>query len=188
ERVDGLVAVRAEPFAIRTELVAGVDRGQRRRDPARLERVRRVRARPDRLEPELLAGLEDGLAGLVVRLVRAPELEPGSAGHAVAQRADELPGDVHGAHPEELDVLDRPAVHRLEHLPRLRALDLEAPEPPHDPLARGAHRRAIVLLDLDVIAARLALELQPVRRGSATDEHELVLRQVEEDPVADDVA
>ena len=127
QRGVGLVAAGRQPLAVGAQRLAGVDRGQRRRDPARLERVGAVGARAARLDAELAPGLEDRVADLVVGLVRAPDLEPGSAGHAVAERADALAGDVHLGHPEELELLDRAAVDLLDHLPRVRALDLEAP-------------------------------------------------------------
>ena len=185
--VDRLVARRRQPLPVRAQLLARVDRGQRRRDPPRLERVRRVRAGPDGLEPELPPRLEDRLADVVVRLVRAPQLEARRAGHAVAQRSHLLPADVHRAHPEELHVLDRATVDLLEDLPRVRALHLEPPELPGHGLAHRPHRRAVVLLDLDVVAARLRLELQPVRCRGAADEHERVLGEVEQDAVPDDL-
>ena len=47
DRGGALVAVGRQPLAIGLHLVAGVDAGQRRRDPARLEGVGRVRARAD---------------------------------------------------------------------------------------------------------------------------------------------
>ena len=44
------------------------------------------------------------------------------------------------------------------------------------------------LHDLHLVAAGLGVELDPVRRRRAADEHELVLLEVEQDAVADDVA
>jgi hypothetical protein len=105
----------------------------------------------------------------------------------VAQRPGLLPGEVHDAHPEELDVLERTSVELLQDLPRIRALYLEPPDPPGDGLAHRPHRRPVVLVDLDVVPPHLGLELEPVRRGRAADEHELVLGEMEEDAVADDV-
>ena len=55
-------------------------------------------------------------------------------------------------------------------------------------LAHRAHRRAVVLLDLDVVPSGRGLELEPVRRRSAADEDEFVRVEVEEDAVPDDVA
>src|ERR1700728_3868303 len=73
---------------VASEVFGGVDGGQRRRDPARLQGVRGIGAGPARLDAVLLARLQDRVADLVEVLVRTPQLEAGSAGHAVAQAAD----------------------------------------------------------------------------------------------------
>src|SRR5699024_6093996 len=99
---------------------------QRRGDPPRLERVRRVGARSAGLDAELGAGLEDRVSDLLVLRVRAPQLETRGASHAVAQRAHTRPGDVEVAHVEELDLLERTAVELLDDRPGVRPLDLEA--------------------------------------------------------------
>src|SRR5690606_22678520 len=124
---------------------------------------------------------------LVALLVRAPDLETRSAGHAVPQRTHGAALDLDRAHVEELDLLDRAAVQLLYHLPRVRALDLEAVALADDGLAHRPGRRAVVLLDLDVVAAGLRVELDPVRRRGAADVDELVLLEVEQNAVADDV-
>src|SRR5690606_13852832 len=116
-----------------------------------LERVRRVGARADLMEPEVLPCLDDRGADLFALLVRAPDLETGGAGHAVAQRAHRAARDLDRAHVEEPDLLDRAAVELLDHLPCVRALDLEAVALANDGLAHRPRRRAVVLLDLDVI-------------------------------------
>ena len=77
------------------QLLAGVDRGQRRGDPARLQRVRRVGARAAGLDAELARPPRGSRRGSCRALVRSPELEPGRARHAVAQRAHLLAADVH---------------------------------------------------------------------------------------------
>src|SRR5690606_19933356 len=182
-----LVAVGRQPLAVRLQLVAGIDGGQRRRDPAGLERIRRVRARPDLMQTEILAGLDDRGANLLALLVRAPDLESRCSGHAVTQRAHGPPRDLNRAHVEELDLLDRAAVQLLDHLPRVRALDLVAVALANDGLAHRPGRGTIVLLDLDVVAAGRGVELDPVRRRRASDIDELVLLEMEEDAVADDV-
>src|SRR5690606_17668209 len=188
ERARGLVAVFLPPLAVRLQLLAGVDRGQRRRNPAGLERVRRVSARADLTQAELRTGRDDRLADLVVLLVRAPDLETGSARHAVPEGADRAAADLHRAHVEELELLDRAAVQLLDELPRVRALDLEAIALTDDGLAHRTRRRAVVFLDLDVVAARLRVEHDPIRRRCTADVDQLVLLEVEENAVADDVA
>src|SRR5690606_32773642 len=187
ETARAFVAVGRQPLAIRLQLVARVDGRQRRRNPARLERVRRVGARADLMEPEVLPGLDDRGADLFALLVRPPDLETGSAGHAVAQRAHRAASDLDRAHMEELDLLDRPAVQLLDHLPRIRALDLVAVALANNGLAHGPRRRPVVLLDLDVVTASRRVELDPVRRRRTADVNELVLLEVEEDAVSDHV-
>src|SRR5690606_27691769 len=157
-----------------TRRAPDLDRGRGRGDPARLGRVAGVGARAARLETELAAGLEDGLAHPVVAVVRAPDLQAGGARHAVAQRADLLAADLHAAHGEELGLLDRAAVELLDDVPRPRPLDLEPPHVALDGLAVGAHRRARVELDVDVVALR-GPELQVVGHRGAADVDEPVL-------------
>src|SRR5690606_19317025 len=127
------------------------------------------------MKTEILAGLDDRGADFLALLVRAPDLEPGSAGHAVTQRAHRAPRNLDRAHVEELDLLDRAAVELLDHLPSVRTLYLEAVALANDGLAHRAGRGTIVLLDLDVVAAGRGVELDPVRRGRAADVDELVL-------------
>src|SRR5690606_25359797 len=145
-------AVFLQPLAIRLQLLAGVDRGQRRRNPAGLERVRRVRARADLVQAEVATGLDDRRANLVALLVRAPDLETRRARHAVAQRSHGATGDLDRVHVEELDLRHRTAVQLLDQIPGVRALDLEAVALAHDGLAHRTRRRAVVLHDLDVVA------------------------------------
>src|SRR5690606_8023823 len=62
KRTDRLVAVRAEPVAILLQhAFTAVDAGQRRRNPAGLERVRRVRAAADeaQVDADVARGLCD---------------------------------------------------------------------------------------------------------------------------------
>src|SRR5690606_12436147 len=85
ERTDRLVAVRAEPVAILLQhAFTAVDAGQRRRNPAGLERVRRVRAAADeaQVDADVARGLCDRRLDVVLVGVRTPELEAGHAGHA----------------------------------------------------------------------------------------------------------
>src|SRR5690606_12035110 len=159
ERAGRLVAVGAEPLAVAALLRARVDRGQRRGDPAGLERVRRVRARADREQAELGARLDDEVADAVVLLVRAPELEAGRAGHAVAQRVDGRAADLHRAGVEELELLDRAAVELLDDRPGVRALDLEAVVLARDRVAVRPRRRAPVDGDGEVRSEEHTSEL-----------------------------
>ncbi len=89
---------------------------------------------------------------------------------------------------EELDVRDRPAIHLLEDLRRLRPLDLVAVMRAQHPLALGARRRTRVVLDAHVPLAVGGAEQQPVRGRRAADEDELVHTLAEDDVIADDVA
>ena len=79
-----LVAGRRQPLAVRLQAVARVHGRQRRRDPARLERVRRIRTSADLPEPELLACGEDRLAHRLLVVPGAEQLPAGLAGHPVA--------------------------------------------------------------------------------------------------------
>ncbi len=84
-------------------------------------------------------------------------------------------------------LLDRTAVDLLDDRPRLRALDLEAPQIPLDRLAVRAHRRPLVPADVHVVASA-ASEAQVVGDGRPSDEYELLVGQVEQNAVTDDAA
>ncbi len=169
-------------------LVAGIDRRHRRRDPARLQRVGRVGARADLHDAVFLAGFEDRGADFVAFRVRTPHFEAGRARHAVAQRAHLAARDGDVAHVEELDVRERAAVELLDHVLRVRPLDLIAVELAGHRLAHRARRRAVVIFGLDVVAAGLGVEFDPVRGRVAADIHQLVFGEIEQDAVADHVA
>src|SRR5262249_48469933 len=169
DRAGGLVAVRPEPLAIVPELLARVDRRQRRRYPAGLQRVRRIGAAAASHETELLAGLEDRRADLILLCIGTPDLEPGGARHAAAQGAHGPAANPHGGHVEELQLLERATVQLLDDRPRLGALDLEAPHRACDWLSHRAHRRAVVELHLDVVAAGRRMKAQPVRGRRPAD-------------------
>src|SRR3954452_325976 len=186
--VGRLVAVRPQPLPVGTHLLAGVDGRQRRGDPPGLEGVGRVCPRADGLQAELPAGLEDGVADAVVALVGAQDLPPRRPGQAFPQRADGVPADVHGAHPEELQLLQLAAVELLDDRPGVGALDLEAPQVAGDGLAVRPRGRPGIVADLDVVAPGLALELQPVGAGGAADADVLLLGEAEQDAVTDDIA
>ncbi|MEI9886115.1 MAG: hypothetical protein WDN08_06365 [Rhizomicrobium sp.] len=106
----------------------------------------------------------------------------------MAQGADLAAGDVDRVHVEELDIGERPAVELADHLLGIGALDLIAVELAHHRLAHRARRRAVVLLDADVVAAGRGVELDPVRGRGAADEHQLVDIEMEQNAVADDEA
>src|SRR5690606_14582911 len=110
QRARGLVAVFLQPLAVRLQLLAGVDRRQRRRNPPGLERVRRVGARADLMEAELPARLDDRRANLVALFVRAPDLETRRTRHAVTQRPHRTSLDLDRVHVEELDLRHGTAV------------------------------------------------------------------------------
>src|SRR6185437_12079660 len=138
------------PLAIVPELLSRVDRRQRRRYPAGLQRIRRIGAAAAGHQTELLAGLENRRADLILLCIGTPDLEPGGARHAVAQGAHGPAGNLHGGHVEELQLLERAAVQLLDDSPTLGTLDLEAPYRTCDRLAHRPHRRAVVELHLDV--------------------------------------
>src|SRR5688572_14040684 len=83
DRASGFVARRRQPFAVLLHLLAGVNRGQRRGNPTRLERVAGVGASADLNQAEIPARLQDRLADLVALCVGAPDLEARRAGHAM---------------------------------------------------------------------------------------------------------
>src|SRR5690606_19096942 len=124
-------------------------------------------------QAELFARLEDLLLDVVLLVVRTPDFEARRAGHAVAQRADGLVADLHRRHVEELELVERSAVELLDHVPGARALDLEAPRNAVDRLAHRAARAAVVVDDLDVVAAGLTVEPQPVGGRRTADVNEL---------------
>ena len=177
--------VGGKPLAIRRQRVACVDGGQRRGDPARLERVGGVGAPADLTQPELLARLDDRLAHRRLVVPGAEELPAGLTGHAVAQRANGLARDRHLRHAEERELGRRTAEQLLDHLHRVRALHLEAVRPA---APVRAERPALVELHLHVVPAGLGVIRDPVQRRRATDEVEPILLEVEEDHVADHVA
>ena len=188
QRTRGLVAVRGQPLPVGLHLVAGIHGRQGRRDPAGFQRVGGVGPVTDLVQTMVLARRYDGLADLLAFLVRAPYLQTGGAGHAVAQGADLATGDIDGAHIEELDLRYRAAVQLLYDLPGVRALDLEAVADAVHCLALGVAGGAVVLDDVYVIAAGLGMELDPVGARGAAHEDQFVLFQVKEDAVTDDIA
>ena len=118
-------------------------------------------------------------------LPRPEQLPAGLADHAVTQRTNALPRDRHLRHVEEPKLRRRGAERPLDHLHRVRALQLEAIRPAA-PVA--AQQRPDVELELHVVAAGLGVVGDPVQRGRAADEVEPVLLEVKEDHVADHVA
>ena len=122
--------------------------------------------------PNVLAGLDDRVADLLALLVGAPDLEPGRASHAMPQCAHLPPGDVDLTHVEELDVRRGPAVQLLDHVVARSDPGSDSGTAADDglPIGRDGERSSYV--DLDVVAAGLGVELDPVGRRRATDEHE----------------
>ncbi len=177
DRTRALVTVRRQPLAVFLHLLAGVHGRKRRRDPARLEGIARIRARADLDEVEFPAGLENGVADLVALGVRTPHHQAWRAGHTVSERAHLAARDVDHADVEELDIRGG-----------VRPLDLESVVAPDHGLAARVRGRAVVADVVDFEAACLDLELDPVHGRRAADEQQLVLVQVEHDPVADHVA
>ena len=104
------------------------------------------------------------------------------------QAADAASLDVDRVHVEELHLRQRPAIEPLEQLLGVRPLNLVAVVPADDRLAARMRWRALVAGGLDLVAAGLRVELDPVHGGSAPDEQQLVLIEIEKDAVADHVA
>src|SRR5690606_28538389 len=138
-------------------------------NPARLERVRRVRAAADetQVHADVAGGLLDRRLDVVLVGVRAPDLETGRARHAVTQRLHAPRADVDPVDVEELDVWDLRAVDLIEDLVRVRTLDLEAIVRAVDRLAVRPAFRARIVGEPDVVIADRRLEAHPVRRRGA---------------------
>src|SRR5687767_6619054 len=94
--------------------------------------------------------------------------------------------DVDVVHREELHVGDRSAIDLVEDLFGVRSLDLESIVTTRDRLAARMGRGAVVTNEVDLVAAGLAVELQPVHRGCAAHEQQFVLVEMEQDAVTDD--
>src|SRR5262249_2246933 len=105
------------------------------RDPAGLERVAGIGTRADLHQAKITARVHDGLADLIRLGIRSPDLETRSPRHAMAQAGDLAALDVDDAHIEALDLGQRAAVELLQHLRRVRALDLIAVGAAHHRLA-----------------------------------------------------
>src|SRR3546814_15748658 len=75
----------------------------------------------------LLARFQDGAANLFLFLVRAPDFQTRRTRHPVAQRAYGLSSNVHRAHVEELELLERAAMELFDDCPRILAMNLESP-------------------------------------------------------------
>src|SRR5690606_21773649 len=141
-----------------------VDAGQRRRNPAGLQRVRRVRAAADeaQVDADVARGLCDRRLDVVLVGVRTPELEAGHTSHAVPQRPHAPGTDVDPVDMEELDVGDGAAVDLLEDLVRFRTLDLEAVMRAVDRLAVRAAVGAGIVREPYLVRADCRLESHPV--------------------------
>src|SRR6185436_12472996 len=81
ERSHGFVARSFQPLPIGLHLFAGIDRRQRRRDPARFEATRWIRSRADLLYSELLAGIHNGVFHFVAVFPRTKEFPPRLSDH-----------------------------------------------------------------------------------------------------------
>ncbi len=95
-----------------------------------------------------------------------------------------LDGD--GVHREELHVGNRPAIDLVEDLLGVRSLHLEAIVAARDGLAARMRGRAVIANEVHLVAAGLAVELQPVHRRRAAHEQQFVLVEMEQDAVTDD--
>ena len=189
DRARRLVAVRRHPSPVRRlGLAAGVDRRERRGNPARFERVRGISAAADLGQAEAFARLDQRGPDLLALLVRPPEFEPRRARHAVAQRLDPPPADIDPVHVEEFDVRHRAAVCAVQHFRRIRPLDLETVVPPRHRPAHRPRRRAVVPADDDVVAAGLGVELEPGDARRPADQVEAHRVVAEADHVADHMA
>src|SRR5690606_12313874 len=154
-------------------------RGQRRRYPARLERVARVTPRAHLVQPELPAGLDDRRAYGFTVFPRSEQLPSGLADHAVPKRAHVAAGDREAAHVEEADLRHRFAGGRPHYLRRVRTLHLKAID--------LAYRRFAVLVDgafvavePHVVVAGLGVILNPVVDRGAPDQIEAILLEMKQ--------
>src|SRR5690625_4879697 len=188
QRVGRFVGVHAQPLAVGAQLFTGVDRRQRRGDPARLQGVGGVGTGADRHDAELFALLEDFVAHLVIGGVVTPDLQTRRTSHTVTQGEHPLTGNGHLTHAEEADLLHRATVELLDDLPGVGTLDLETPVLAVHRLTHRARRRTTVHLDVHVIATGLTVEQQPVGGRGAADVDVGAVHFVEEDTVTDDVA
>src|SRR5690606_36438384 len=99
----GAIALVARPLAESLGAFASEETGNRRRDPARLQRVRRVSAATDQTQAMGLAGCDKlGVDDFII-VPRAIQLVARLTGHAVTQRADGLAVDHDVRHVEELE-------------------------------------------------------------------------------------
>ena len=120
----------------------------------------------------------------IVVLPGAPHLEPGLAGHAVAQRTNLLACDLQARHVEEAQLRRLLARRLADDVHRAGTLDLVAVQ---DRIALPIER-VVVAPDAHVVAARCGVKVQPVDRRRNADGLVLVLLEVKENVVADDVA
>ena len=101
------------------------------------------------------------------------------------QRADLTFSDIDVAHIKKLDLGRCCTVQLLNHLPRVRPLNLVAVASTNHCFSTRIGRRAVVLLSCDVKAAGLRLKFNPTGCGRAPHKHQLVGLQVKQNPVAD---
>ena len=182
----GLVVVHRQPFPVGFHFLAGVDGGKRRGYPARFQGIRGVAAPAHQLQAMRLARLDQGGMNRGTVGPGTHQLETRLPGHAVPQRVHFAAGDFHPTHVEEFEVRCRTAGCRLDHLRRVGSLQLIAVVAPI--LRIRARRRAFVVGAGHAVPADLGIEQHPIERRCPTDQIELVLRQVEQNDIADDVA
>ena len=104
----------------------------------------------------------------------------------MTQRPHLAAGKFDVAHVEELDFRNGSAIQFVQDLIGIRPLNLEPVHSADYRLASRVTRRALVTGGLYVISARDSLEFDPVGRGCASHINQLVLRQMEQNAVADD--
>ena len=163
------IPLRAATRGTPCRLLPGVDGRERRRDPAGLERVARVRSPAHEPQAELLAGAHERLctADSSPTARRAPNRagrpSRGEAHERSSRRS--VTRVVWKKRRSRRRLAERP----LDHLHRVRALQLEAVR-----LAAAVAPSAapLVELDLDVEASRLGAVRHPVQRRRAAHEVE----------------
>ena len=132
----------------------------------------------------LLAGIQDRSDHGVTVLPRPDEFESRLARHAVPKCSHGLPSDAEAGAVEELHRRRLFPEHFADDVHRTGALHLVAVD---DRVADSTVGR-VVAPDLDVVAARLRVVLEPVDARRDADRLELVLLVPEEDVVPDQLA
>ena len=164
ERCHGLVALAVQPLAVRLHVRPGIDRGQGRRDPARIRDSWSGRcARPTRRMPNAWPASTMASRTASPSSQRPKISQPGCPTMPWRSACTVVAGDGDDAHVEELDVRGRLAEDLLHDLQRVRALHLISEEPARALVDGGA----LVAFGLRFVLAAFDVVLHPVERRRA---------------------